>query len=94
MSEQSSRIGHVISVAGSKVSALLVHANPTNPVESLDTSSGGHNGVLRSAVQVGAIARINTGYSTVFGMISISTGTISPAPSGAWSASRWVCLTV
>ncbi len=71
MSEQSTKIGHVISVAGSKVSALLVYATPnavTAAAEAASTAS--NNGVARSAVQVGAIARIQTGHSTVFGMIS------------------------
>lgn len=72
MSEQSSKIGHVISVAGSKVSALLVYANTANPTSSAAeaASIAATNGVARSAVQVGAIARIQTGHSTVFGMIS------------------------
>jgi len=71
VSEQSTKIGHVISVAGSKVSALLVYATPnavTAAAEAASTAS--NNGVARSAVQVGAIARIQTGHSTVFGMIS------------------------
>jgi hypothetical protein len=60
VSESSTKIGHVISVAGSRVSALLVYTS----------SDGNSMGVARSAVQVGAIARIETGHSTVFGMIS------------------------
>lgn len=67
MSETSTRIGHVISVAGSKVSALLVQADPAGGIPS---PSNNGSGVARSAVQVGAIARIQTGHSTVFGMIS------------------------
>lgn len=71
MSEQTTRIGHVISVAGSKVSALLIHADThgDTPVVPGNGNNGGTSGT-RAAVQVGAIARINTGQSTVFGMIS------------------------
>jgi DNA helicase HerA-like ATPase len=71
VSEQTTRIGHVISVAGSKVSALLIHADTHGdaPVVPGNGNNGGTSGT-RAAVQVGAIARINTGQSTVFGMIS------------------------
>ena len=68
MGEHSTKIGHVVSVAGSRVSALLVYANPGGAEEAVATPIS--NGVARSAVQVGAIARIQTGHSTVFGMIS------------------------
>jgi DNA helicase HerA-like ATPase len=64
VSEHTTHIGNVISVAGSKVSALLVHA------ETIDETSHGRIAGTRSAAQVGAIVRINTGRSTVFGMIS------------------------
>jgi len=62
--EGSTKIGHVVSVAGSRVSAILSHV--------ADNGDGnGHGGVdARSAVQVGAIARIPTRHSIVFGMIS------------------------
>jgi DNA helicase HerA-like ATPase len=64
MSDEPIRIGHVISVAGSKVSAILNHA------EMNGSNKPGQPGGTRSAVQVGAITRIHTGQSTVFGMIS------------------------
>lgn len=69
MSEESTKIGHVISVAGSRVSALLIHAGLGTGGPGAVASSS-NNGVARSAVQVGAIVRIPTGHSTVFGMIS------------------------
>jgi DNA helicase HerA-like ATPase len=65
VSELSTRIGHVISVAGSRVSALLVYGTNGD-----GTEPGAGTGVARSAVQVGSLARIQTGHSTVFGMIS------------------------
>jgi DNA helicase HerA-like ATPase len=61
--EESLRIGNVVSVAGSRVSAILNHLEA-------QANGRGSGPSARSAVQVGAIARINTGQSTVFGMIS------------------------
>lgn len=62
MSEETVKIGHVVSVAGSRVSCILSHGE--------DGPGGRAAKALRSAVQVGAIARCNTGVSTAFGMIS------------------------
>ncbi|MFN2375423.1 MAG: ATP-binding protein [Candidatus Binatia bacterium] len=85
MNERSTKIGHVVSVAGSRVSALLVYADAGAPDERSTSSmlGGDGSGTTRSAVQVGAIARIHTGHSTVFGMIS-SLRTENPSfPPGA-----------
>jgi DNA helicase HerA-like ATPase len=70
VSDQSTRIGHVISVAGSRISALLIHAEPSPDAPASSGPSANGTSGTRSAVQVGAIARIQTGQSTVFGMIS------------------------
>src|SRR3546814_1313449 len=64
------KVGHIISVTGSKVTATLVSAN--------DAAAAGE---LNRAVQIGSLVKMPTAESVAFGIVSaLSTGNPSPSP--------------
>src|SRR3546814_20487947 len=64
------KVGHIISVTGSKVTATLVSANAAAAA-----------GELNSAVQIGSLVKMPTAESAAFGIVSArSTGNPSPPP--------------
>jgi len=65
------KVGHIISVTGSRVTATLVSTGP-------DATTARR---LNSAVQIGALVKMPTGNSVAFGIVStLSTGNPSPSP--------------
>jgi DNA helicase HerA-like ATPase len=65
------KVGHIISVTGSKVTATLVSTGP-------DAASARS---LNAAVQIGSLVKMPTPASTAFGIVAaLSTGNPSPSP--------------
>src|SRR3546814_726304 len=65
------KVGHIISVTGSKVTATLVSTGP-------DAASARQ---LNKAVQIGSLVKLPTGESIAFGIVStLSTGNPPPSP--------------
>ena len=65
------KVGHIISVTGSKVTATLISTGP-------DAASARQ---LNRAVQIGSLVKMPTGESVAFGIVStLSTGNPSPSP--------------
>src|SRR3546814_4767944 len=65
------KVGHIISVTGSKVTATLVSTGP----------DAGSARQLNKAVQIGSLVKLPTGESIAFGIVStLSTGNPSPSP--------------
>ena len=62
MTEDGTRIGYVVSVSGSKLSGILV--------KNEGTEDPGDLARLADAVQVGALVKVATPRSMVFGMVS------------------------
>ncbi|WP_340118101.1 helicase HerA domain-containing protein [Pelagibius sp. 7325] len=65
------KVGHIVSVTGSKVTGSLVSAGP----------EGDSMRRLNEAVQIGALVKMPTSQSVAFGIVcSLSTGNPSPSP--------------